>query len=212
MEKYQRLKSDFYFQDTLTVAKQLLGKRFVRKIDGKILSGMIVETEAYIGAIDEASHAHRGMTERNKIMWEQGGQLYVYQIYGMYYCMNIVTEQKGIAAAVLIRAIEPLENTEVMAMLRHIDTNDKSKKFLIASGPGRVCQAINIDKKHNGTDLLIDDNITITEYKDYSSSEIAVTPRINIDYAPVAADFPWRFFIKDNPYISKHKNNSRIIN
>lgn len=212
MDNYQRLKSDFYLQDTLTVAKQLLGKRFVRKIDDKILSGMIVETEAYIGAIDEASHSHRGITNRNKIMWERGGMLYVYQIYGMYYCMNVVTERKDIAAAVLIRAIEPLESIEAMAAFRHIDTNDKFKKFFMTSGPGRVCQALDINKRNNGINLLSDENITITEYKDYSSLEIAITPRINIDYAPAAADFPWRFFIKDNPYISRHKNNFRIIN
>ena len=212
MENYQRLNLDFYLQDTLTVAKQLLGKRFVRKIDDKILSGIIVETEAYIGAIDEASHSHRGMTNRNKIMWERGGMLYVYQIYGMYYCMNVVTEQKDIAAAVLVRAIEPLENLNDMATFRHININEKSKKFFLTSGPGRVCQALNINKSNNGIDLLNDDNITITKYKDCLSSEIAVTPRINIDYAPAAADFPWRFFIKDNPYISRHKNNSRIIN
>ncbi|HEY8389597.1 MAG TPA: DNA-3-methyladenine glycosylase [Clostridia bacterium] len=211
MQNYQRLDESFYLQDTLTVAKQLLGKRFVRKIGDKVLSGMIVETEAYIGAIDEASHSHRGMTERNKIMWERGGFLYVYQIYGMYYCMNVVTEKEGTAAAVLIRAIEPLENIEIMANNRHIDLCVKSKKFLITSGPGRACQAFDIKKLHNGTDLINDENITITEYKDYSLSDIVVTPRINIDYAPSAVDFPWRFFIKDNPYVSRHKNNSRIL-
>ena len=212
MEKYQRLSQDFYLQDTLTVAKQLLGKRFVRRIGDKILSGMIVETEAYIAAIDEAAHAHKGKTNRNKIMWESGGRLYVYQIYGMYYCMNIITENKDVPAGILIRAIQPLENIEVMGDLRHIDINDKTKRFYLTSGPGRVCQAFGINKNDYGTNLLSNEKITVTQYKEFLPSEIVITPRINIDYAPIAANFPWRFFVKDNPYVSKHKNNSRILN
>lgn len=210
MNQFKRLGQEFYSKDTLTVSKQLLGKRIVRNLNGILLSAMIVETEAYIGTIDAATHAYRGMTERNKIMWEQGGMLYVYQIYGLYYCMNVIAEPKGIPAGVLIRAVEPLDNLETMAKLRKIDLT-KSKIFALTSGPGKVCQALGITKLDYGTNLLTDDKITITEYRDIDDSQIAITPRINIDYAPEAAKYPWRFFIKDNPFVSKHKNNSHLF-
>ena len=208
--QYKRLSQDFYNNDTLTVSQRLLGKRIVRNLNGIVLEAMIVETEAYIGTVDAAAHSFRGITERNKIMWEDGGKLYIYQIYGMYFCMNVITEPKGTPAGVLIRAVEPLKNIDTMARLRKIDLT-KTKPFALTSGPGKVCQALGITKADNGTNLIIDNNITITEYKDIDEFQIAVTPRINIDYAPEAAKYPWRFFIKDNPYVSKHKNNSRLF-
>ncbi|HHW90181.1 MAG TPA: DNA-3-methyladenine glycosylase [Clostridiales bacterium] len=210
MDQYKRLSQDFYNNDTLTVSKRLLGKRVVRNLNGVILEAMIVETEAYIGTIDAAAHSYRGMTDRNKIMWEDGGRLYVYQIYGMYFCMNVITEPRGTPAGVLIRAVEPLQNIDTMARLRKIDLS-KTKPIALTSGPGKVCQALGISKADYGTNLIIDNNITITEYKDINQSQIAISPRINIDYAPEAAKNPWRFFIKDNPYVSRHKNNSRLF-
>ncbi|HEY8424096.1 MAG TPA: DNA-3-methyladenine glycosylase [Clostridia bacterium] len=210
MIQFKRLDREFYIDDTLTVCKKLLGKRIVRIYNGVTLSAMIVETEAYIGTIDAAAHAYRGMTERNKVMWEEGGVLYVYQIYGMYFCMNVITEPKGTPAGVLIRAVEPLENIETMAALRKADVT-KNKIYSLTSGPGRVCQALGITKADNGRNLITDDTITITEYLDIDQSQIAVTPRINIDYAPEAAKYPWRFFIKGNPFVSRHKNNSHLF-
>lgn len=210
MTEFKRLSRDFYQRDTLTVSKQLLGKRVVRNYNGITLTAVIVETEAYIGAIDAATHAYRGMTERNKVMWEDGGVLYVYQIYGLYFCMNVITEPKGVPAGVLIRAVEPLNNIQTMAELRKLEITNKNI-YSLTSGPGRVCQALGITKAHNGIDLVTDENITITEYLDIDQSQIAITPRINIDYAPEAVDYPWRFFIKGNPFVSKHKNNSRLF-
>lgn len=210
MTEFKRLGRDFFIRDTLTVSKQLLGKRVVRNHNGVVLTAMIVETEAYIGTIDAATHAYRGMTERNKVMWEEGGALYVYQIYGMYFCMNVITEPKGIPAGVLIRAVEPLDNIDKMAALRKMDLSTASV-YSLTSGPGRVCQALGVTKKENGIDLVTNENIYITEYTDIDQSQIAITPRINIDYAPEAAQYPWRFFIKGNPFVSKHKNNSRLF-
>src|SRR5690554_6144916 len=145
MDQYKRLSQDFYNNDTLTVSKRLLGKRVVRNLNGVILEAMIVETEAYIGTIDAAAHSYRGMTDRNKIMWEDGGRLYVYQIYGMYFCMNVITEPRGTPAGVLIRAVEPLQNIDTMARLRKIDLS-KTKPIALTSGPGKVCQALGISK------------------------------------------------------------------
>ncbi|HEY8444367.1 MAG TPA: DNA-3-methyladenine glycosylase [Clostridia bacterium] len=210
MTEFKRLGRDFFIRDTLTVSKQLLGKRVVRNHNGVVLTAMIVETEAYIGTIDAATHAYRGMTERNKVMWEEGGALYVYQIYGMYFCMNVITEPKGIPAGVLIRAVEPLDNIDTMAALRKMNLSTASV-YSLTSGPGRVCQALGVTKKENGIDLVTNENIYITEYTDIDQSQIAITPRINIDYAPEAAQYPWRFFIKGNPFVSKHKNNSRLF-
>lgn len=207
MEEYKRLGKEFYIQDTLTVARELLGKRLVCFKDGVKLSGMITETEGYIGAVDKAAHSFRGMTPRNKTMWEEGGILYVYLIYGMYYCLNVVTENIGTPAAVLIRAVEPLESIDTM---RFLCKNKDIKLQNLTSGPGKLCRAFGIDKTYNGIDLF-NSQVYITQYRNIVNAEIAVTPRINVDYAQEAADYPWRFFIKGNSFVSRHKNNSRII-
>lgn len=163
-----RLDRSFYLMPTLDVAKNLLGKVIV--VNGK--RAVITETEAYIGPIDKACHAYGyKRTKRTDTMFMSGGHLYVYMIYGMHYCMNIVTEKEGEPCAVLIRGIEE------------------------ASGPGRVCKALGITKEHDRADL-ISENIFIEESIDVKEENISIGKRVNIDYAEEAKDFLWRFSIK----------------
>src|SRR5690606_33438216 len=130
----------------------LLGKIFVRKIDDKILSAKIVEVEAYDGNIDEAAHTFRGKTERNKLMFEEGGILYVYFIYGNHYCANVVTGYKDEGKAVLIRAAEPLEGTQRMAMNRYgRECLNRNELINLTNGPGKFCKSFGIDKSHGGS-------------------------------------------------------------
>lgn len=182
-----RLTREFYETDVVTLAKNLLGKTIHIKIDDKVHQYRIVETESYCGLTDKASHAYLNKrTKRTEVMFDHGGILYVYLIYGMYYCLNIVANQKEIPQAVLIRAIEPLTPNA------NLKTN----------GPGKICRALKIDKTFNGLDLVSSDIMYITD-DGLIREEIVVTTRINIDYAEEARDFPWRFYLKDNPYVSK---------
>ena len=194
MRSWDKLPANFYMRSTLVVAKELLGKIIVRKFRGIILAGKIVETEAYIGEDDPACHASVGMTERNKVMYLAGGHAYVYFTYGMHYCFNVVTEREGFPAAVLIRAVEPVEGVEYMMRFR------KTKNLkLLTTGPARFCQAFRIDKSLNGESLL-GDKIFIANSTDGESFEIGVSERIGIK---VGVDKKWRFFIKGNPFVSK---------
>ena len=203
-----RLNKEFFNRDTLIVAKELLGKILVRKIDGVILKGKIVETEAYIGAIDKASHAYGGkLTNRTKTLYEEPGTVYVYSIYGMYYCLNLISEEKDIAAGVLIRGIEPLEGIEEMSKLRYKKayeelSNYEKKNF--SNGPSKLCMALGIDKRDNCINSISSEELYVEE--DSSNKEvfsIVESKRIGIDYAEEAKDFLWRFYIKDNKFISK---------
>ena len=189
------LPRSFYGRDTLEVAKDLLGKTLVRKLDGERLSLKIIETEAYCGPWDRACHASKGMTERNRVMFGEPGHAYVYFIYGMYYCLNLVTEQNGYPAAVLIRAGEPLNGIEVMRSLRK-----KAKKDTdLTSGPGKLCMALGIDRGLNGADLC--DGILFVEDAPPVKNIVSAN-RIGVDYAGEYKDKPWRFYIKNNPYVS----------
>ncbi len=191
-----KLPRKFYEMNTLKVAKGLLGKKLVRIYNGKKLSGMIVETEAYIGPKDKASHSYGGkITERNKVMFGPPGHAYVYQIYGMYFCLNVVTRPENYPEAVLIRAVHPLEGIEYMEKFRH--------GRALTNGPGKLCQAMKIDKSVNGVDLL-GDEIWIEKYKDFGRKEIISAKRIGIDYAEEYKDKKWRFYVNDN-YVSKKK-------
>ncbi|MDZ5254765.1 DNA-3-methyladenine glycosylase [Clostridium sp. LIBA-8841] len=203
-----RLNKEFFNRDTLIVAKELLGKILVRKIDGVILKGKIVETEAYIGAIDKASHAYGGRrTNRTETLYEEPGTSYVYSIYGMYYCLNLISEEKDVAAGVLIRGIEPLEGIEEMSKLRYKKTyeelsNYEKKNF--SNGPSKLCMALGIDKRDNCINTISSEELYVEE--DSSNKEvfsIVESKRIGIDYAEEAKDFLWRFYIKDNKFISK---------
>lgn len=196
----KRLKKSFYCRDVLVVARSLLGKILVR-VDGKeILAGKIVEVEAYHGDTDKAAHSYRGITERNKIMFEEGGYLYVYFTYGAHHCCNVVTGKKGQGTAVLIRAVEPVEGIDRMIRNRFGRKHNNDREiFNLTSGPGKVCQAFGIDRTHSGTNLTGNKIFILTGEK-IKSKEIGVSKRIGITRS---VDLPWRFFIKNNPYLSR---------
>jgi len=192
------LDKDFFNQDTQKTAQELLGKTLVRIVDRKVLTGIICETEAYIGLQDKASHASRGRTKRTETMFGESGVWYVYMIYGFYYCLNIVTEKKDYPAAVLIRAIEPKRGIKIMKENRKTD-NIRN----LTSGPGKLCQAMGIDKKDNGTSAFKKDKLYIQEGIKIPENNIVKTKRIGVDYAGVWKDKPLRFYIKNSEYVSR---------
>lgn len=202
----EKLKRDFYEGNTLDVAKELLGKILVHRIDGRELAGRIVEAEAYIGAIDKAAHSYNNRrTARTEIMFGPAGYAYIYLIYGMYHCMNVVTGKGGEASAVLIRAVEPVIGIEQMAYRRFdkpLEALTKTQRIQLTNGPGKLCTALGIDKNCYGEDLL-GERLFICRETPAEYFEIETSKRINIDYAEEARDFPWRFFIKNNRYVSK---------
>lgn len=182
------LPREFYQQPTLLVARQLLGARLVRCLDGQRLSGRIVEVEAYVGEEDQASHAAGGPTPRNRSMYSPAGLAYVYLIYGMYHCFNVVTEREGFPAAILIRAIEPLEGTQSMAARRAGQTWRR-----LADGPGKLCQALAIDRSLDGHDLTTGVQLWLEAGPPLSDSQVERTPRINVRGDDRARSVPWRF-------------------
>jgi DNA-3-methyladenine glycosylase len=191
------LPRSFYSRSTLDVASDLLGKILVRRLDRRKVSGKIVETEAYVGPHDLACHASKGHTPRTSVMFGPPGFAYVYMIYGFYFCLNVVTEPLGYPAAVLIRAVEPLENVDLMRKLR----NNPQHATSIASGPGKLCMAMSIDKQLNGADLL---GTTIwIEDRKFDPGPILTSPRVGVDYAGEYKDKPWRFFLNGNPHVSR---------
>ena len=195
-----KLKRSFYTRDVLTVAKELLGKILVKNEDGVVLAGKIVEVEAYDGEIDEAAHTFIGKTKRNEIMFGEGGFFYVYFTYGNHYCCNVVTGIKGKGTAVLIRAVEPVEGIELMIKNRFgRELKNEKEKFNLTSGPGKVCKAFSITKKEYGIDLT-GDEIYILDNKRVEEEAIGISERIGIKKS---AHLPWRFFIKNNGYISR---------
>ena len=195
-----KLNRKFFQQKTERVAKELLGKVLVRKIGNKILSGTIVETEAYIGPHDLASHASRGRTDRSDIMFREAGNWYVYMIYGFYYCLNIVTEEKDYPAAVLIRALEPLEGIEIMKKYRNVDNVAN-----FTSGPGKLCKALAIDKSLNCASATSKNSKLYIEDRSMKipRNKIAKSTRIGVDYAGHWKDKLLRFYVKDSRFVSK---------
>jgi DNA-3-methyladenine glycosylase len=189
----KRLNRKFYNRSTLKVAKELLGKYLVIEKNGKYVSGKIVETEAYIGPDDPASHAYRGLTPRNKVMFGEPGYAYVYLTYGMHHCLNFVTERKGFPAAVLIRALEPADGIEIMKERRK--TKDLKN---LTNGPAKLCQALGIDRTLNGADLCSD--IIYVEDRGDKPTKIVSTSRIGIKEGK---DKKWRFYIENNEFVSK---------
>ncbi len=198
-----RLGKAFYINDTLTVSKLLLGKFLVRKYKDSYLCGKIVETEAYLGDTDPACHAYGRVTPRNAIMFKEGGIAYVYFIYGNYFCFNVVTEKEGIGAAVLIRALEPVAGLDTMKLLR----GRIKREHDITNGPAKLCLALGIDGNCNGADLQSKD-LFISEDAAKGNFTVAVSRRIGIEKG---SHFPYRFFIKDNPFVTRHKLNKQII-
>lgn len=195
-----RLNYKFYQKDAVQAAKDLLGKIIVRKYDGKTIKVKIVETEAYSGAEDKASHAHNNKkTKRTAAMFKEGGHSYIYLIYGMYYCFNVVTAEKDNPHAVLIRGVEPLEGLDYIKENRKIKSN---KIENLTNGPGKLSQALKIDKNLDRCSLVEDSSLYIVD-NGKKEFEIDSSPRVNIDYAEEYKDKKWRFFIKGNNFISK---------
>jgi DNA-3-methyladenine glycosylase len=201
-----KLERDFYNRDSVTVAKELLGKYLVHNVNGEKLTGKIVEVEAYMGPTDKAAHSYNNRrTERNEIMYGSPGFAYVYIIYGMYNCMNVVVEEINRPQAILIRALEPVDGLETMSKFRYnkkYNELSKSEKKGLTNGPGKLCKALNITRGQNGEDLC-GNKLYIEENENKENFEVVTTTRINIDYAEEAKDYPWRFYIKDNIYVSK---------
>ena len=185
-----RLGRDFYARDTLNVVRELWGKRLVRVIGGERLSGLIVETEAYIGEEDRACHAWRGRTPRTEVMYGPPGHAYVYFIYRIYHCLNVVTDRMGFPAAVLIRGIQPQEGIEHMRRNRGFRPEGE-----LTNGPGKLCQALAIDRSLNGLDLSQSDLLFIEETAGVDPGEIEITPRIGIRADEIAKRRPWRFLL-----------------
>ncbi|MCX6136122.1 MAG: DNA-3-methyladenine glycosylase [Ignavibacteriales bacterium] len=190
------LPRSFYLRSPLQVAKDLPGKVFVRKTGTETLRAMIVEVEAYHASNDPASHAYRGMTERNRNMFSIGGTLYVYFTYGMHFCANIVTGEAGKAGAVLIRAVEPLEGIATMRELRGPRIKDDRQ---LTNGPAKFCQAFAIARDENGMDFC-GNEIYLTEGKTIPAREIVASSRIGI---AAGVEKQWRFFVRGNKCVSR---------
>lgn len=195
----KRFRRSFFARDTHVVARELLGKVLVRHVDKQNLAGRIVEVEAYVGEDDLACHAARGRTPRTEIMFGEAGRAYIYLIYGMYHCFNIVTEEKDVPAAVLIRALEPVTGMEYMAMQRKTE-----KIHHLTSGPGKLCQALNITRVFNGIDIATSKELFIQDDGFHvEAKDIASSPRIGVDYAGACALHPWRYYVRNNSFVSK---------
>jgi DNA-3-methyladenine glycosylase len=219
----RRLERAFYDRDTVTVARELLGQRLVRLLDGQRVSGRIVEVEAYVGEMDSACHAHRGKTARNAVMFGPPGCAYVYFIYGMHYCFNVVTDRQGYAAAVLVRALEPVEGIEVMRARRKGRTGVE-----LTNGPAKLCYALGIDRALNGADLVVGDELWLERDEQTANQQIAngksangqiangqmaglqgadvqiaSGPRVGVRGDEWALTVPWRFWVAGNRYVSR---------
>lgn len=188
-----RMDKEFFSRRTATVARDLIGKYIVR-YDRVDLIGRIVEVEAYGGSNDPASHAARGKTQRNEVMFKKPGTAYVYFIYGNHYCLNVVAHVGSSAGAVLIRALEPISGIEQMKKYRSLQD-----ALLLASGPGRLTKAMNIDRTFNGIDLVSDETLSI-QTTDEPYLKYGTSKRIGIRKG---TDRPWRFFAVDNRFVSK---------
>ncbi|MDK2585391.1 DNA-3-methyladenine glycosylase [Romboutsia sedimentorum] len=207
---------EYFKKDGLELAKSILGKYLIRNYDGKTIVTKIVETESYMGINDKGAHVYGDKrSERTKPLYLEGGRIYVYLIYGMYYCLNISANKENVPECVLIRAVEPIKGIEEIAFNRfkkeYSDLTTYQRKN-ISNGPGKLCMALKIDKNLNAKSIL-ENELYISDFyyeedkKVYSNDKIDIqtSKRINIDYAQEAKDYLWRFFIKDNKYVSAYK-------
>lgn len=200
--EFPKLKQSFFErEDVVKISRELLGKYLFTEINGCISGGMIVETEAYNGRCDKACHAFNRRTKRTEIIYDEGGKAYVYLCYGIHYLFNITTNKKGLADAILVRAIEPIEGIDLMLKRR----NKTKVTPQLTAGPGVLSQALGINKSHyglplNGSGVWLEDRGV--EIKD---EDIIAGPRIGVDYAGEDALLPWRFFIKGNKFVSRIK-------
>lgn len=200
--QFEKLPRTFYERsDVVQIAQELLGKYLFTCIDGQLTAGKIVETEAYNGRNDKACHAFLKRTKRTEIMYGEGGRAYIYLCYGIHHLFNIVTNRKNMADAILVRGLEPVVGVDIMRTRRGAVAYNK-----ISAGPGTLSQALAIHKKYSGEDLL-SDRIWITEGDD-QPFEMETDVRIGIDYAEEDAFLPWRFYIRDNPFVSIQKRKS----
>ncbi|UCD93456.1 MAG: DNA-3-methyladenine glycosylase [Candidatus Zixiibacteriota bacterium] len=196
-----KLTRDFYLRPTLTVARGLIGKYLVFKTGGTLLSARLVEVEAYIGESDPACHAAVGKTQRNEVMYGMGGFSYIYFIYGMYNCLNVVTEKEGFPAAVLVRGAEPVDGIDIM---KSRYSNPVANK--LTNGPGKICRAFGLTRKHNGLDLVGED--LYLEDRDYKPSKIERTSRIGIKKG---TEKTWRFFEPTSDYVSVRQRKNTFV-
>jgi DNA-3-methyladenine glycosylase len=201
--KWAKLKRDFFMQPTEEVARQLLGKVLIYKVNSNtVLAGLIVETEAYLGLRDPACHSYGGRkTKRNATLYMMGGHSYIYFVYGMHYCFNIVTRSESEPEAVLVRALEPLQGIETMKVNR-----GNTKLTSLTNGPAKLCQALKLTTAFDKIDLVHNKSILFIAESHRRPSTIERGPRIGIDYAGKATSWPLRFFYSDNPFVSKGKS------
>jgi len=192
-----RLPRSFYRRDPVTVARALLGQKLVRVRKRTRVTGIIVETEAYLGIPDKAAHSHGGRrTQRNQTMWADGGLCYVYFTYGLHHCANVVVDRIGNPVAVLLRALEPVEGIRAMRALRHRESD-------LCSGPARLCQALAIDRTLDGTDLVKSDSLFIERGPKPTPHRIVNAARIGVDYADEWAARRLRYYVHGNPHVSR---------
>lgn len=197
----------FFERNTILVARDLLGKILVLRRGDIVYKGKIVETEAYIKNGDKAAHFHKGLTDRTRVIDEPGGHIYIYNIYGMYQLFNIVSEKAKVHGAVLIRAVEPLAGIEEMFMNRYqrrYDENDRKARINLTNGPAKFVMAFGLTKdEFYGVDITKDDRIYVEHQDKIQPKNVIKTKRINVDYSQQWKDYLLRYYIKDNPYISK---------
>jgi DNA-3-methyladenine glycosylase len=205
-QDWKRIPRQFFLDPPESVAPRLLGKLLARQTSAGWLAGRIVEVEAYLGphitaTPDPAAHSFRGITERNRVMFGPAGHAYVYFIYGMYYCVNVTCEPEGLAGCILIRALEPVLGLETMAANRKLPVNAKPRQ--LASGPGKLCRALDITRReHNGLDLLNPASPLQLLDDGKSAGAVEITPRIGIRQA---ADLPLRFALVNHPCVSSRR-------
>lgn len=201
-DRWQKLPRAFYLRDTVTVARDLIGRYLVRETPAGQLCCRITETEAYCGPGDPACHSHKKASApgrgRTNVMYEEGGLAYIYLIYGMYCCLNAVTRPKGEPEAVLIRSAQPLLGLERMAENRRLP---EVRERALLTGPGKLCQGLEIDRQLYGEPLW-GEKLWIALGEPAPPEAVAATPRINVDYAGQAAAWPWRFVERDSPFLS----------
>ncbi len=201
MSRFRPLPRRFHQRDAEVVARELLGRFLVRHVGGRRLALRIVETEAYLGEGDRASHAWRGVaTRRTATLFRAGGCAYVYLVYGLHHLFNVVAGSAGDGMAVLVRAGEPVEGGARMAANRGVGW--PAPAGALAGGPGKLAQALDIDRRHDGLDLA-GGEVTIARGEPVEAARIAVGPRIGVDYAGEAAAWPLRFAVAGNPHVSR---------
>ena len=204
--KVKRLPREFYDRPSLEVAKDLLGKILVHESLEGVTSGKIVEVEAYNGAIDKASHAYKNLrTKRTEIQFGKAGFTYIYLVYGMHYCFNVVTDEIEKPGAVLVRALEPVDGLDIMCARRGFKEFSRKTLLELSNGPGKLCSAMGITKEFYGSDLVTGSLYVVENSPGQETLEASATPRIGINYAGEDKQLPWRFIIANSPFISMKK-------